>query len=85
MPDVMHEFDLGVWKAVLVHLIRILYAAGGTRIQELNERYRGIPAFGTSIRAITSDVSAMKQLTAHDFEDILIVSSRKYSNLMFWE
>jgi hypothetical protein len=39
VPDLLHEFELGVWKAVFTHLIRILYAAGGDGIQTLNERY----------------------------------------------
>lgn len=38
VPDFMHEFELGVWKALLTHLLRILYANGGDAIQELNER-----------------------------------------------
>lgn len=36
--DILHEFELGVWKAVFTHLIRILYARGGNVIQRLNER-----------------------------------------------
>ena len=24
-PDIMHEFELGVWKAILTHLLRILH------------------------------------------------------------
>jgi hypothetical protein len=39
VPDLLHEFELGVWKAVFTHLMRILYAAGGDRIQTLNKRY----------------------------------------------
>ena len=27
--DLLHEFELGVWKAVFTHLMRIFYAAGG--------------------------------------------------------
>jgi hypothetical protein len=27
--DLLHEFELGVWKALFTHLIRVLYAAGG--------------------------------------------------------
>ncbi len=38
VPDLLHEFELGVWKAVFTHLLRILYAAGGDLIQELNRR-----------------------------------------------
>lgn len=26
--DLLHEFELGIWKALFVHLIRILYTAG---------------------------------------------------------
>ncbi|OCH83665.1 hypothetical protein OBBRIDRAFT_765060 [Obba rivulosa] len=36
VPDLLHEFELGVWKAVFTHLMRILYAAGGDKIQEFN-------------------------------------------------
>jgi hypothetical protein len=39
VPDFMHEFELGSWKATLTHLIRILYAFGGDTIQTLNGRY----------------------------------------------
>jgi hypothetical protein len=27
--DLLHEFELGVWKALFTHLIRLLYAAAG--------------------------------------------------------
>lgn len=39
--DLMHEFELGVWKALFVHLIRVLYAAvpGGRLVAELDKRY----------------------------------------------
>lgn len=37
-PDLLHEFELGVWKAVFIHLVRILHAEGGGKIQELNRR-----------------------------------------------
>jgi hypothetical protein len=39
LPDLLHEYELGVWKAVFTHLLRILYAYGGNAIQTLNERY----------------------------------------------
>lgn len=37
--DLLHEFELGVWKAVFAHLLRLLYAQGGSGIQKINERY----------------------------------------------
>jgi hypothetical protein len=39
--DLMHEFELGVWKAIFTHLIRMLYAAapGSRLVTELDRRY----------------------------------------------
>jgi hypothetical protein len=40
--DLLHEFELGVWKTLFTHLIRLLYAAGGgsdKKIIELDRRY----------------------------------------------
>jgi hypothetical protein len=39
VPDLLHEFELGVWKAVFTHLLRIVYACGENKIQTLNSRY----------------------------------------------
>lgn len=38
VPDLLHEFELGVWKGIYTHLIRILYACGDDKIQLLNSR-----------------------------------------------
>ncbi|KAJ3512102.1 hypothetical protein NLJ89_g3716 [Agrocybe chaxingu] len=71
-PDLLHEFELGVWKAVFIHLIRILYAYGNDTIQALNYRYRQIPTFGRdTIRKFSNNASAMKKLAARDYEDLL--------------
>jgi hypothetical protein len=41
VPDLLHEFELGVWKALFTHLIRVLYAAApdGSLVAELNKRW----------------------------------------------
>lgn len=40
VPDFMHEFELGVFKAFFVHLLRILAAHGGNALLgELDRRY----------------------------------------------
>jgi len=39
VPDFMHEFELGVWKATFTHLLRVLFAHGEGVIQALNQRY----------------------------------------------
>ena len=42
VPDLLHEFELGIWKAIFVHLIRILYAYGNDSISKLNSRFVSI-------------------------------------------
>ena len=40
--DLLHEFELGVWKALFTHLIRLLYAAGkgsDALVTELDARF----------------------------------------------
>jgi aspartyl-tRNA synthetase len=39
--DLLHEFELGVWKSLFTHLIRILYAAAphGSLVTELDRRF----------------------------------------------
>ncbi|THV05942.1 hypothetical protein K435DRAFT_816082 [Dendrothele bispora CBS 962.96] len=81
VPDVLHELELGVWKAVLTHFIRILFAYGNDTVQELDARYRQVPRFGQdTIRKIRNNVSAMKQFAARDFEDILQVLTFYFSH-----
>ena len=36
--DFMHEFELGVAKAVIIHLIRILYTQKENMIREFDQR-----------------------------------------------
>jgi hypothetical protein len=35
----MHEFELGVWKALFIHLLRMLNAADKALVHELDRRY----------------------------------------------
>lgn len=39
--DLMHEFELGVWKSTLIHVIRVLHAAapGGCHVAEFDTWY----------------------------------------------
>ncbi|KAI9058875.1 hypothetical protein FKP32DRAFT_1581209, partial [Trametes sanguinea] len=39
VPDFLHEWELGVWKNLMTHLIRILHAEGGSAVREFNSRY----------------------------------------------
>jgi hypothetical protein len=36
--DLLHDFELGVWKSIFKHLIQMLYVCGNERVQMLNER-----------------------------------------------
>jgi hypothetical protein len=36
--DILHEFALGVWRSLFIHLLRILDAAGDGLIHELDRR-----------------------------------------------
>lgn len=37
--DILHEFDIGILKTILQHLLRILYKVDPTCINVLNKRY----------------------------------------------
>ncbi|THG96656.1 hypothetical protein EW026_g5211 [Hermanssonia centrifuga] len=81
--DLLHEFELGVWKAIFTHLMRVLYAAGGDKIQSLNTRYRLVPTFGRgTIRRFVKNTSAMKKLAARDWEDMLQVALPIFEGLL---
>ena len=34
----MHEFDLGVWKGIFTHLLRLLDSLGRDKLNELDRR-----------------------------------------------
>jgi len=36
--DLLHEFELGVWKSILIHLLRILGSLKGSVLAELDRR-----------------------------------------------
>ncbi|CDO68696.1 hypothetical protein BN946_scf184652.g23 [Trametes cinnabarina] len=70
--DLLHEYELGVWKSLFAHLIRILDSIDGQCVDRLNERFRQVPSFGRgTIRRFAHNVSEMKRMAARDFEDIL--------------
>ncbi|KDQ29950.1 hypothetical protein PLEOSDRAFT_1074586 [Pleurotus ostreatus PC15] len=82
VPDLLHEFELGVWKAVFTHLVRILHSIGHESILKLNQRYRSVPTFGRSvIRQFHEDAASMKKLAARDFEDFLLCAIPVFEGL----
>ena len=72
VPDFLHEVELGVWKALFIHLVRIMVAEGA--VQALNQRYRQVPTYGrATIRRFSENASAMKKMAARNYEDLLQV------------
>ncbi|TEB36972.1 hypothetical protein FA13DRAFT_1787257 [Coprinellus micaceus] len=74
--DLLHKFEIGVWKNLFIHLIRLLEAFmrrdGPTLTAELDTRYRATPAFGRdTIRKFGPNASEMKRKAARDYEDLL--------------
>ncbi|KIM62638.1 hypothetical protein SCLCIDRAFT_119251 [Scleroderma citrinum Foug A] len=76
--DLLHEFELGIFKSVFKHLLWLLHAInpifGTNLVTTLDAQFHQIPSFGKGvIRQFPSNVSAACQCTAHHFEDVLQV------------
>ncbi|KAG2028759.1 hypothetical protein BDR03DRAFT_882737 [Suillus americanus] len=72
--DFMHECELGTWKALFTHLIRLLYAlpGGDSLVASLNSRFHDVPLYGNGvIHKFTNNTLEMKRLAVRDFKDIL--------------
>ena len=39
VPDLMHEFELGVWKGTFNHIVRLIHAQGDAAVKEFDHRY----------------------------------------------
>ncbi|KAI0257901.1 hypothetical protein BC834DRAFT_838237 [Gloeopeniophorella convolvens] len=68
--DPLHEIEIGVWKNVWIHIIRIITIHNRAALLELNQRFRMVPAFST-IRPFHENMSDMTRIAARDYEDIL--------------
>ncbi|KAG2737333.1 hypothetical protein P692DRAFT_20762048, partial [Suillus brevipes Sb2] len=85
--DFMHECELGTWKVLFTHLVRLLYAlpGGDSLVAHLDNRFRQVPSYGNGvIRRFANNTSEMKKLAARDFENILqvrLVVSCAYYNV----
>ncbi|VDC05387.1 unnamed protein product [Peniophora sp. CBMAI 1063] len=57
VPDILHDFELGVWKAIFLQVLRL---------------YSLVPGFGRDvIRPFHSNVSDLKYQAGRDFKDLL--------------
>ncbi|KIM75847.1 hypothetical protein PILCRDRAFT_98847 [Piloderma croceum F 1598] len=83
LPDLMHEFELGVWRAVFIHLLRILQSVDDDLILKLDRRYQEIPSFGRdTIQRFASNCSELKKMAAHDFENLLQCAIPAFDGLL---
>ncbi|THU92496.1 hypothetical protein K435DRAFT_862405 [Dendrothele bispora CBS 962.96] len=82
--DILHESEVGEWKRIFMHLVRILKAFDGNNSTSiLNKRYRQVPTFGHgTIRRFSNDVSAMRKLAGWDFEDMLLCAIPCFEGLL---
>ncbi|KAI1787852.1 hypothetical protein LXA43DRAFT_1097859 [Ganoderma leucocontextum] len=82
-PDLMHEFELGVWKGIFNHLMRLLVAKGPDAVEEFNSRMRRMPTFGRDrIRRFWHDVLTRKHLAARDYEAFVITIMPAFEGLL---
>ncbi|KAJ2920916.1 hypothetical protein H1R20_g16181, partial [Candolleomyces eurysporus] len=82
--DLLHDYEIGVWKALFIHLIRVLEASstGSVLVNELDKRYRAMPVFNQTIRKFSSNVSELKRRAARDYEDLLQCSIPAFDGLL---
>ncbi|KAF6750862.1 hypothetical protein DFP72DRAFT_817228, partial [Ephemerocybe angulata] len=81
--DILHEVEIGVWKALFIHLLRLLEATEKGLTNTLDARYREMPTYGRdTIRRFVNNVSEMKQLAARDFEDLLQCAIPAFEGLL---
>ena len=80
--DLMHEVELGVWKAVFIHLLRLLDCQNESLKHELDRRQALFEAseglvlifpLGFEKYKTRLNRSELKKMTAHDYEDMLQV------------
>ncbi|TEB04127.1 hypothetical protein FA13DRAFT_1575394, partial [Coprinellus micaceus] len=85
--DILHEFEIGVWKTLYIHLIRMLESLTGREttslVAELDSRYRAVPPYGhDTIRKFPLNASEMKRKAARDYEDLLQCSIPAFDKLL---
>jgi hypothetical protein len=91
--DLLHEFELGVWKALFTHLIRVLYAApGSSLVAELDRRYVNFSAISywqlitflaiTRFRAMPTFGSGTIRRFATNASEMKKLAARNFEDLL---
>jgi hypothetical protein len=77
--DLMHEFELGVWKVLFTHLIRILHAASnrpGALVDLLNTRYAQLYCRGERANITCTDSARFPRLAGLQYGAFTTTSRR---------
>ncbi|KAF9473559.1 hypothetical protein BDN70DRAFT_761574, partial [Pholiota conissans] len=84
LVDFMHEIELGVWKNLFLHLLRILDCIkNAAATYTMDQRFREVPSFGRdSIRRFANRVSKLQKLGARDYENLLQCSIPVFDELL---
>ncbi|KAG2052328.1 hypothetical protein BDR06DRAFT_983179 [Suillus hirtellus] len=70
--DLLHKFEISVWKMLFIHLLHIISAQDKDLIHQLDKRYKQTPTFGAAtIRKFSANSSDMSCMVARNFEDLL--------------
>ena len=84
----MHEFKLGVWKALLLHLVWILYSIGASTVQEFNHWYALFstcnvwsPELSVSFWQITSFGSTIHPFT-HNIANMKKLAAQDFEDIL---
>ncbi|TEB04049.1 hypothetical protein FA13DRAFT_1807685 [Coprinellus micaceus] len=86
--DILHEFEIGVWKTLYIHLIRMLESLTGreTDVFGCRTRFTGTGLFpltvNDTIRKFPLNASEMKRKAARDYEDLLQCSIPAFDKLL---
>ena len=89
--DLLHEFELGVWKALFTHLIRILHAAAphSGLVAELDRRYvncavsyRELINFPVRFRSIPTFGSGTIRRFATNASEMKKLAARDFEDLL---
>jgi hypothetical protein len=70
LPDLMHDFELGNWRALFIHLLRILDSIDPNLLTEVDRRY---------VSNIRQDLSIIRHAVterSHHLEKTQFASSR---------
>ncbi|KAG1843450.1 hypothetical protein DFJ58DRAFT_665273 [Suillus subalutaceus] len=78
--DLLHEFEIGVWKSLFIHLLQIITVQDKSLIHILGQRYGVLSLTLVTLTILCIDTgqpqsnsSDMKRMAARDFEDLLQV------------